>query len=129
MNDKKRILIVDDQALCRIVLAIMLREIDFIVDEASCGIDALEAIKAKRYDLVLMDYNMPEMDGLECTKKIRELEKSTEYRLPIIGQTASTETNIESKCLNGGMDAYLDKNCTTEQFRAAITKWTTRSDV
>jgi len=124
MNSKKKILVVDDQPLCRTVLSITLRQIGFIVNEARNGIEALEAISANSYDLVLMDFNMPEMDGIECTKLIREKETGTEFRLPIIGQSASDETDIETRCLQIGMDAYISKECTTEQFHAAIFKWT-----
>lgn len=129
MNDKKKILVVDDQPLCRNVLTITLRQIGYIVDEASNGIEAIEAITANSYDLVLMDFNMPEMDGMECTKAIREKEKGTGSRLSIVGQSASNEIDIEERCLKSGMDAYIDKECTTEQFHAAVFKWTTASGV
>lgn len=95
----------------------------FETDEAEDGLAALEKLKTNEYAAILMDCQMPRMDGFECTGKIREMEKGTGSRIPIIGMTASTATDIQETCLRAGMDDYIDKSCSNTELQLLLEKW------
>ena len=76
---------------------------------AATGLEALKALEKETFDLVLMDVQMPEMDGLEATAAIREKEKGTGLRQPVVALTAHAMKGDREKCMAGGMDGYLTK--------------------
>jgi CheY-like chemotaxis protein len=119
----QKILVVDDQPIVRQGTAIVVKGFGFEADEAASGGEALANVKNRQYDLILMDYNMPEMDGFQCTQQIRAMEKGTGKRIPIICMTANPERDIKESCLNAGMDDYLDKACTNEQLKTVVLRW------
>ena len=106
-----RILVVDDNAVNQKVAAIMLQRYGCMVDVAASGIEACNMVNMLPYDLVLMDRQMPEMDGYEATKQIRQREADTQaaHRLPIIALTANAMEGNAERCLAAGMDDYLSK--------------------
>ncbi len=120
---KKKILIVDDQAIMREGTAIMLQMFGFAADTAASANDALTRLKAGDYAGILMDCNMPAVDGFECTRQIRELETCTETRIPIIGFSANSDPELEEQCLQAGMDTLLAKDCTTDAFRETVLRF------
>lgn len=117
---KQKILVVDDLAILRLGTAITVRNFGFEVDEAASAQDALAKVKESQYAAIIMDCQMPRMDGLECTTKIRELEKQTGRHAWIIGFSSSTEHDIRDHCLKAGMDEFLTKDCSTEKLREAL---------
>lgn len=117
------VLVVDDTVITRQGTALVIQCLGFETDEAADGFAALEKLKTVTYAAVLMDYNMPLMNGLECTTKIREMETGTGSRMPIIGMTASTDEDIRQKCMDAGMDDYIDKSCTNEELEEVLLKW------
>jgi CheY-like chemotaxis protein len=122
------VLVVDDTSIMRQATAMTLRHsLGCEVDEAVDGFAAIDKIKSGTYAAVLMDCEMPRMDGLECTAQIRELEKLACRRIPIIGMSASTARDIRESCLNAGMDDYLDKSFSPEELRKVLAKWLIRS--
>ena len=102
-----KVLVVDDNAMNQEFLKILLTRWGCIVDIASNGFQAVTAIQSTLYDLILMDGEMPEMDGLEATRLIRKRFTTTE--LPIIGLTAHAMTDHRTQFLQAGMNGYLTK--------------------
>ena len=88
------------------------------------GREAVAAAQTNDFDLILMDIQMPIMDGFEATTKIREAEKDTPAHMPIVAMTAHTMKGDEQKCIEAGMDDYLSKPINFEDLRAMIEKWT-----
>ena len=93
---------------------------------ASNGREAVEAARRSRFDLILMDCNMPEMDGYEATAHIRNFEESLGRRTPIVAMTANAQQGDAEKCLAAGMDDYLAKPMTLIELRRKLERWLTR---
>ncbi|HVM88050.1 MAG TPA: PAS domain S-box protein [Puia sp.] len=106
MLSGKRILVTDDNEMNRLVATTILKQYHAIPDEAQNGIEAIEKIKSGTYDIVLMDVQMPVMDGVEATKIIRE---QISKKLPVIALTALALKGDESKFRAAGMTDYLSK--------------------
>lgn len=102
------ILLVEDNKLNQTVVKFTLKRYGYNIDIANNGLEAIDLFKESQYDFILMDVMMPEMDGLEATKIIRELEREEEH-IPIIALTADIMVANEEKCLENGMDAHLSK--------------------
>jgi CheY-like chemotaxis protein len=117
------ILIVDDAVINRIGTGLTVRSIGYVADEADCGAVALKMLKAQRYGAILMDFEMPDMNGLECTRKIREGETGTKSRIPIIAFSSCDEALLRKTCLDGGMDEYLMKSCSTVQLGTVLRRF------
>ena len=104
------ILVVEDNRINQIVVKNLLEGAGYACDIANNGHEACNAVRDKKYGLVLMDCQMPEMDGYEATDLIRNWERDHDLRhLPIIALTANATTNDVQKCLKAGMDAYCSK--------------------
>jgi signal transduction histidine kinase/streptogramin lyase/ActR/RegA family two-component response regulator len=110
---KARILLAEDNMINQKLVVRLLENIGYLVDPVANGLEALTALESVAYDLVLMDIQMPEMDGLEATKKIREKETQqgddTGPGIPIIAMTAHAMKDHREKCLEAGMDDYITK--------------------
>ena len=105
-----RILLAEDNAVNARLASVMLERLGCVVDIAGDGVEALEALRRASYDVVLMDCQMPELDGFEATRRIRSRE--TEERmghLPIIAMTANAMAGDRERCLEAGMDDYVAK--------------------
>jgi signal transduction histidine kinase/HPt (histidine-containing phosphotransfer) domain-containing protein len=124
-----RILLVDDNAINQKVAARILHQIGYQPDLAENGLKALAALDEKIYDLVFMDLMMPEMDGLEATRNIRERQKKSadhpnyRGRLIVVAMTAHAMQSDREKCLAAGMDDYLPKPIRPGDIRDIIEKW------
>jgi len=104
-----RALVVEDNMINQLVAKKILEKMGFEVDVSENGVEAIEAVQKTNYAFVLMDIQMPEMDGYEATKKIREMEKQTGRHLPIIALTASAMDVDRELCIQSGMDEYVAK--------------------
>jgi len=112
-NKEPKILLVDDDELNRRMMGLLLSEKGYNYDTASNGLEAVEAIQSQLYDLVLMDLQMPFMDGYDATRKIREWE-TDEHHTPIVALTAMLFDNEIKQCLSAGMDECVAKPFDTE---------------
>ncbi len=114
------ILIVEDNIINQKVAAHILQKFGNTVFLANNGIEAIQALKKKEFDLILMDIQMPKMDGLEATKKIRKEEENTGKHIPIIALTAHAMQGDKERCLDAGMDDYISKPLKSEELFEAI---------
>lgn len=117
-----RVLIAEDNRINQIVVRKILEKENFEVDIVETGKEAVEAVQTRNYSFVFMDIQMPEMDGYEATRKIRELEKATGKHVPIIALTASAMEKDREKCLNVGMDEYVPKPIEKEELMRILKK-------
>jgi two-component system sensor histidine kinase/response regulator len=115
-----RILLAEDNAINKQLAIRILEKHGYVVLVANNGREAVEAVEREPFDLVLMDVHMPEMDGLEATAAIRELEKISGIHLPIIAMTAHAMKGDRGKCLEAGMDGYLTKPIQLAKFLEEI---------
>jgi CheY-like chemotaxis protein len=115
-----RILMAEDNLINQRVGKLILQRAGFSVDVAADGAETLEAHKKHPYDIVLMDCQMPHMDGFEASLAIRKLPLT---QPAIIAVTANALVGERERCLNAGMDDYLSKPFQAEQLIAMVTKW------
>lgn len=116
------ILIAEDNIVNQKVARRLLEKSGFTVDVVENGKEALEAVQKNEYGLVLMDIQMPEMDGLEATVAIRDMEKKTGKRVPIVALTANNSKGIKERCFEAGMDEFLSKPIDLPAFLEIVEK-------
>ena len=120
----RRILLVEDNAVNRMVAAGMLQALGHDADTAEDGVVALDLLQDQRYDAVLLDVQMPRMDGYATARAIREREARTgDQRLPIIALTAAAIEGERERCLQSGMDDFLTKPIDPQGLAAALRRW------
>ncbi len=116
-----RILLVEDNELNVQVAVDLLQEGEFSIDFAKNGKIAVDKVRENKYDIVLMDMQMPVMDGVTATKEIRRNIKR--LALPIIAMTANVMTNDQNKCIQAGMNDYISKPIDPNQLFSILLKW------
>ena len=114
-----RILLADDNNTNRIVIARMLERLGHKVDMVGNGLEAVEAVRTRPYDLLVMDIAMPKMDGLAATEAIRDM-TGRRGRVPIVGLTANAAGSAEQDCYRVGMNAFVTKPVTPERLDQAM---------
>lgn len=123
IREQKRgllILLAEDNRINQVIALGFLGKYGHRIEIAKNGREAVEKVRVGNYDLVLMDVQMPEMDGLEATALIREMEKTTRCHIPIIAMTAHALKGDRERCLESGMDGYISKPIKIEQLEEAI---------
>ncbi len=126
---KIHVLVVEDNRVNQIVARNLLSEAGFSSDIAINGFEACDAVRRSHYDIVLMDCQMPEMDGYEATDLIRKWEREHDKkRIPIIALTANATREDVQKCFDAGMDAYCSKPINPEAMIRLIEEWHAKSN-
>src|SRR5579875_1210510 len=115
-----RILMAEDNPINQRVGKLILQRAGFAIDLVADGNEAIEAHRAHPYDVILMDCQMPSMDGFEASRQIRQL---TQPQPVIIAVTANALVGERERCLSAGMDDYLSKPFQAEQLVAVVKKW------
>ena len=118
-----QILLVEDNQVNQKVALAQLKRLGYAVHTAVNGREAVEAVEQQRYDVVLMDCQMPEMDGFEATRLIRQLEERTGRHVTIIAMTANAMNGDREACLEAGMNDYLSKPIRTEELKNLLKQW------
>ena len=116
-----RVLLVEDNAVNQRLARLLLEKQGHTVTVAGDGREALRALESEPFDLVLMDVQMPHMDGLEATRAIREREKETGRRVPVVAMTAHALKGDRERCLEAGMDGYISKPIRADELLEAVT--------
>jgi signal transduction histidine kinase/DNA-binding response OmpR family regulator len=124
-SSRSRVLLVEDNPVNQEVALGMLELLDYQVTIAENGLEALQTISQHAFDLILMDCQMPEMDGYTTTETIRrhEQDSGSEQHLPIIALTANAMKEDQDRCLAVGMDGFLSKPFTQEQLCEVMAPW------
>ncbi len=117
-----KVLVVEDNLINQRVAVIILSKLGYTAEVAGDGSEALEKLQKQHYDLILMDCQMPVMDGFEATHAIRAL-PSDLSKIPIIAVTANALAGQREKCLATGMNEYISKPINSELLAAALRKY------
>jgi len=124
----KKILVVEDNPTNQAVAMALLKKLGYEGDLAANGLEAIRAVKERFYDLILMDCRMPEMDGYEATRLIRQPETGAKNpQVPIIALTAHAMTDQQNKFREAGMDDYLAKPVQIKILAEALSRWLTHT--
>jgi CheY-like chemotaxis protein len=116
-----RILLAEDNPVNQMVALRQLKKLGYAAEVVSNGAEAVASFERQHFDYILMDCHMPEMDGYEATKKIREIAKRN-GRVRIVAMTANAMQGDRERCLEAGMDDYISKPVAIEQLKAALEK-------
>jgi CheY-like chemotaxis protein len=126
-NEKPRLLIVEDNKVNQKVLTLMLRSMGYEWEVANNGQEALEALTESHFELVIMDCQMPVMDGFEATRRVRtDGAGINDKDIPIIAMTANAMQGDREKCIAAGMTDYLAKPTRKDQLQKLISRYATR---
>ena len=115
-----KILLVEDQLINQKLMKSVLEKGGYEVSPANNGEIALEMLSQNKYDIILLDIQMPELNGYEVAIRLRELEKESGEHIPIIAMTANSLAGDKEKCLASGMDDYIAKPLNMNDLNARI---------
>jgi len=115
-----KVLLAEDNVVNQRLAIRMLEKLGYSVTLAANGVEAVKAVEREGFQLILMDVQMPEMGGFEATARIREIERNTGKRTPIIAMTAHAIQGYREKCLEGGMDDYISKPIRMDSLRKTL---------
>ena len=116
-----RILLVEDEPINQEIATAILDEVGLIVEVADDGEAAIEMLARERYDLILMDMQMPRMDGLTATRKIRTMPEW--HAVPVLAMTANAFAEDRARCLEVGMNDFIAKPVDPAHLYAMVLKW------
>ena len=128
MRNRARVLLAEDNAVNQTFALRLLERRGYAVSVAANGREALTALEREHFDLVLMDVQMPELDGFGATAAIRESERTAGGHIPIVAMTAHALEGDEARCLAAGMDAYISKPIRTSEMFATIERLLGRNE-
>ena len=113
-------LVADDNIINQTILERMLERLGHDITVVADGKQAVDAVLAQHFDVIFMDWMMPEMDGIQATEQIRQLSDSARANVPIIAMTANSMAGHEQQCLDAGMNGFVSKPATYQDIRKAL---------
>ena len=117
------VLLVDDNEVNLQLAVRRIAQFGYTVTTAMSGREAIERVALQSFRIILMDYQMPDIDGLEATRRIRASESATDYRVPIIGLSANVENSVRHACLAAGMDEFLELPIASAALQITLSRW------
>ena len=123
-----RVLLAEDNRVSQLVALNLMQRMGVRADAVANGAEALAALELTPYDVILMDVEMPEMDGFEATAVVRERERGGGRRIPIIAMTAHALLEDRQRCLAAGMDDYVSKPIDRRKLEEALLRWAPRGE-
>jgi PAS domain S-box-containing protein len=127
-KNELRLLLAEDNLINQKLAVALLQKAGYSVDVVDTGVLALERIKTNHYNAVLMDVQMPDMDGFEATHEIRTWEQGNGQHIPIIAMTAHAMTGDRERCIDAGMDDYVTKPLEPRVLLNVLERWTQNLD-
>jgi CheY-like chemotaxis protein len=124
---RSAILVAEDSVVLQTMVKQLLERLGCSVEIVSTGKEAVEASSKRHFNLILMDWQMPEMDGLEATRLIRASENAAGRHTPIIAMTANAMQGDKDKCMEAGMDGYLAKPFKLDELKAIVSQYKSES--
>lgn len=122
--EKKRVLLAEDNPVNQRVMIAFVRKLGYDVSLAHDGNEALQKFEAEGADLILMDCNMPDLDGLEATRRIRQMEQARGLaETPIVAVTAHASGSSAQQCREAGMNDHIAKPVMFDALRIVMAKW------
>jgi len=118
-----RLLLAEDNPINQKLAVVVLQKAGYSVDTVNTGLEAVSKAKSNQYNAILMDVQMPDMDGLEATQQIREWEQDRATHIPIIAMTAHAMQGDRERCLEAGMDDYVTKPLQPRVLFSALSRW------
>lgn len=119
----RRILLAEDVPPLQIIAKVKLEQRGYAVDVANNGREVLDAVRTNNYDLILMDIQMPELDGISATREIRSLRDPMKAKIPIVALTANAMKGDQEEYLAAGMNDYLSKPIDNQQLDKVLERW------
>jgi len=120
----KRVLIAEDSSVIQNLTKKILQQLNYSIDTVKNGEAVLKKMDVEDYDIILMDINMPKMDGMECTKVIRTLENKTKAQIPIVAITGNAKNYTEIDFEEVGINEYLEKPINFDELVTVVKKYT-----
>jgi CheY-like chemotaxis protein len=128
-SGKAQVLLAEDNVVNQKVVLAILNKLGYTADVVADGFEALERLRCHQYQLVLMDVQMPGMDGLEATRRLRDPSSDVlDSTIPVIALTAHAVEGYREICQQAGMDDYVTKPITLKQIRQILEKWLPKPD-
>ncbi|MFK7900309.1 MAG: response regulator [Cyclobacteriaceae bacterium] len=120
----KRVLIAEDSSVIQNLTKKILEQLNYSIDTVKNGVDVLKKLESASYDIILMDINMPKMDGMECAKKIRSLKDKEKAAIPIVAITGNAKNYSDTEFHDVGINATLEKPLNFDELVTTVKKYT-----
>ena len=124
MSDKKRVLVAEDSSVIQNLTKKVLQFQNYEIESVKDGQQVVDKVKAENFDVILMDINMPKMNGMECSKQIRAMTDEHKSRIPIIAISGNADNYSEEDFQEAGIDEYIPKPIDFDHLVETVNKYT-----
>lgn len=124
MSDKKKVLVAEDSSVIQNLTKRILQFQNFDITSVRDGRQVIDAVEKENYDIILMDINMPKMNGMECSRTIREMQDQQKAKVPIIAISGNAMNYSEEDFKNAGINEFIQKPIDFDQLVETVQKYT-----